>query len=146
MQPARPDPGLASQVFLTVTRLARDLQVRQPAGLTASEVSVLSLLEDGPATPAKMAAAERITAPSMTRHVAALKARGLVSQAGDPDDGRQVVLALTEQGRLALAAARDGHWLTRNIGALDVAEQDKLREALPVLGELHIVHDAKSPQ
>jgi DNA-binding MarR family transcriptional regulator len=146
MQPARPGSGLASEVFLTVTRLARDLQARQPVGLTASEVGVLTLLEAGPATPARLAAAERVKAPSMSRHLAALKARGLASQAADPADGRQVVLALTDEGRAVLAAARDGHWLARNIDALDAGQQDKLREALPVLGELHMIHDAKSPQ
>lgn len=146
MQSAQPDDGLAPRVFLAVIRLARVLQAQQPAGLSASEISVMARLEDGPASPAGLAAAERISAPSVTRHVAALRARELVSTAGHPGDRRQVVLELTDRGREVLAAARAASWLAGRIAALDAGQRDKLRKALPALGELHIACDAKSPR
>jgi DNA-binding MarR family transcriptional regulator len=141
----QPEPGLAAEVFLTVTRLARDLQFRPQAGLSSAQLGVLSCLEDGPASPGQLAAACRISAPSMTRQLIGLRARELVIQTRPGQDRRQRSVELTAAGREALNTARSGHWLARNVRALADGDQDKLREALPVLGGLHIIHDAKGP-
>ncbi len=58
------------------------------------QFSVLVRLEEAPRTPGELADIERVSAPSMTRTVAALVQRGLVERTADPSDGRQVILSL----------------------------------------------------
>lgn len=145
MSSEQPGPGLAAEVFATVTRLARELRFRPQAGLSSAQLGILACLENGPASPGRLAAACGVTGPSMTRQLHGLRARELVAQTRVDADMRQRSVELTQAGRDALDAARAGHWLTRNVSMLDDSERDKLREALPVLGGLHMIHDANGP-
>jgi DNA-binding MarR family transcriptional regulator len=49
-----------------------------------------------------LAKLEQISPQSMGATLGALEARGLVERAPDPEDGRRVVLSVTEAGRQAL--------------------------------------------
>jgi DNA-binding MarR family transcriptional regulator len=77
-------------------------KLRQPAAvgeLTLAESSALSRLErGGPATSSDLARVERISPQSMGVTVAALLDRGLIERRRDPEDGRRIVLSITEPG------------------------------------------------
>ena len=68
--------------------------------LTMPESVALSRLErGGPATSSDLARLERISPQSMGVTVAELLDRGLIERSRDPEDGRRIVLSITETGR-----------------------------------------------
>src|SRR5262245_44735488 len=68
-------------------------------GLPPARASALSVLVfGGPSSLGDLAAAEQVTAPTMSRVIAALVEAGLVRRAGDPDDRRAVRLRATARG------------------------------------------------
>ena len=58
---------------------------------------------DGPQRVGELAAALRISQPAITQFVPTLEEQRLVTRAADPSDARATVLAITDQGREALA-------------------------------------------
>ena len=106
--PAVSDPALASALRLAVMRLARRMRAERPqSALTLTQLAALATLErHGPLTPRELAAAERVTPPSMTRVVTALEAAGLATRTDHPSDGRQVLLDATDEGRALLREDR----------------------------------------
>lgn len=72
-----------------------------PAGLTADEFAVYSLLRTRPLTPTELA--EWMAAPPTTvsSYVKRLEARGHVTRTANPDDRRSYRLSLTAAGRRA---------------------------------------------
>ena len=71
----------------------------------------------------------------MTKIVAKLEERGLVQRTPHPTDGRQVILAATEEGRAILdqyERARD-EWLAPRLAALTPEERETLRRAAEIL-------------
>jgi DNA-binding MarR family transcriptional regulator len=71
--------------------------------------------------------------------LSALEARGLVTRASDPDDGRRVVMSATEAGLAALQTGRNARLqaLSRALSvAFSPAELRALREAAPLIERL----------
>ena len=138
--PAPPDAALASSLRLAVMRLARRMRgERADTSLTLSQLAALATLErHGPLTPRELAAAERVSPPSMTRLTSSLEADRLVVRTGHPTDGRQVLLAVTEQGRALLQEDRRRRdaWLAQRLVELDADERDVLRRAAVLLDRL----------
>jgi DNA-binding MarR family transcriptional regulator len=93
--------ALGAELRVVLGRVVRRLrQGHKPGELTLSEASVLARLDrDGPATPGGLAEQERVQPQAMGVTLAALERRDLVTRAGDPTDGRRVVLSLTPAGR-----------------------------------------------
>jgi len=82
---------------------ARDTE----SALTAARLSALStLVRRGPLSVGELAAAEQVTAPTMSRLVTALEREAYVSREGDPADGRRIRVVATEAGVRALVEAR----------------------------------------
>jgi DNA-binding MarR family transcriptional regulator len=113
-----PDAVRAAQDLRAVVgRLRRRLlEVHTPDELAAGAVSVLLRLEKGgPTTAAVLAAAERIRPQSMGTKIAALEDQGLLTRHPDPDDGRRLVVELTDAGRARVAVDRAarGEWLAQ---------------------------------
>lgn len=138
---ARSDAGLASELRLSVMRLRRRLSnERHPDNpLSMGAMAVLGcLFRNGDVTVGELAAHERVQPPSMTRIVNALETGGYVVRRAHETDGRQVVVALTEQGRTTLLAdrARRDAWLTRRLRDLTPDERETLRRAAPLLQRL----------
>ncbi|UMG91372.1 MarR family transcriptional regulator [Nocardioides sp. TF02-7] len=137
----RSDTGLASELRLAVMRLRRRLAYERhpdnPLGLGAMAV-LGALLRRGDLTVGELAAHERVQPPSMTRTVGGLVEGGYAERRANPDDGRQVVVSITDAGRelvLADRARRDG-WLARQLTGLSREERDLLRRAAPLLQRL----------
>jgi DNA-binding MarR family transcriptional regulator len=133
-------PELAHELQVGVMRLARRMRAeRADHGLTLTQLSVLATLSrHGPMTPGELAAHERVRPPSMTRTVASLVGAGMCSRAPDPDDGRQVIVDLTPEGRDLLRAdrARRRAWLGSRLAELTPQERATLTDAAPLLDRL----------
>ena len=108
------------EVFSRVSRLARHLDRDRAAafsghGLEPWEFDVLAALRrSGPPyqlSPGALIAETLVTSGTMTNRIDRLEGRGLVQRLRDPDDGRGVLVRLTEPGRTlvdtALAALLD---------------------------------------
>jgi DNA-binding MarR family transcriptional regulator len=134
------DVELASELRMGVMRLARRLrQQRTESGLTLTQLSALGTLNrQGPCTPGELAALERVQPPSMTRVLAHLEERGLVSRTAHPSDRRQVLVDLTAAARELIAADRRRReaWLVAHLADLDADERALLRDAVPLLERL----------
>ncbi|MDP4675434.1 MAG: MarR family winged helix-turn-helix transcriptional regulator [Actinomycetes bacterium] len=131
---------VSHELQVAVMRLARRLRAeRADHGLTLSQLSVLTGLQrHGSMTPGELAAHERVRPPSMTRTVAALVDLGLIERAPHPDDGRQVLLTLNEQGQVLLAADRAQReaWLARQLKELSVGDRRTLADAAVIMDRL----------
>ena len=92
---------VAGALRVAVGLVVRKLRQAPFAGeLTLAESSALSRLErGGPATSSDLARLDRISPQSMGVTVAALLERGLIERSRDPEDGRRIVLSITEAGR-----------------------------------------------
>jgi DNA-binding MarR family transcriptional regulator len=128
----------ASDLRIVIGQLVRRLRAEHR--LPLSHATVLARLErEGPATTSGLAAAERVRPQSMAQTVADLEAEGLVSRTPHPADRRQVLIAVTDTGRAALAedrARREG-WLAEAIATeLTPEEQDVIVRAVPLLRRL----------
>ncbi len=136
----RTDAGLASALRISTSRLARRLR-RQRADTTlgVTQLAALATLDrHGAMTPRELADHEKVQPPSMTRVVADLERRGLVSRSPHPADGRQVIVAPTEAGAALLTEERRRReaWLARRLRELTPEEREILRTAAPILEKL----------
>lgn len=136
----RTDAGLASALRISITRLARRLRSqRADSTLSGTQLAALAALEaHGTMTPRALAEYEKVQPPSMTRVIAGLEERGLVSRSPHPTDRRQVVLVPTDQGRALLKEDRRRReaWLSRRLRELTPDERATLRAAAPILEKL----------
>jgi DNA-binding MarR family transcriptional regulator len=134
------DTALASSLRLSVMRLARRMRAqRAETSLTLSQLAALSTLErHGALTPGELAAHEKVQPPSMTRLLAVLESRGLVTRQPHPTDGRQVVVTVGPAGSALLREDRRRRdaWLAQRMRTLDEEEVAVLRRALAVLDKL----------
>ena len=112
---------------------------RADTSLTLTQLSALATLERrGPLTPGELAAAERVSPPSMTRIAASLEVAGLATRTDHPSDGRQVLLAASPAGIALLREDRRRReaWLAQRLRELDPADREVLRQAAVVLDRL----------
>lgn len=86
-----------------------------------------------------MAGAERVRPQSMATILAALRQRGLIERAPDPEDGRRQVVSLTEAGRQRAESDRQvrEEWLARVLQErYSEPERRTILNALPLLERL----------
>lgn len=121
-------------------RLSRRMrQERDDVGLSATHLAALATLErHGPLPLGELAAMEKVAPPSMTRVVGRLSEGHLVDRQRRPGDRRQVLVAITDQGRALLAAdrRRRDEWLSARLTELSAAELAALSQVIPVLDRL----------
>jgi len=137
--PEDPQVGdsLAADLRIALMRAVRRLRAeRADAELSDGHYSVLAYLDrNGPSTPRQLATFERVQPPSMTRTIAALVDGGFAIRTDHPQDGRQVLVSLTDTGRHTVRETRrrrDG-WLTRRLADLDPGERAVLTTATDIL-------------
>jgi DNA-binding MarR family transcriptional regulator len=139
----RTDAGLASQLRVSLMRLARRLRnEREPANqLSTGSISVLGvLIREGESTIGQLAAHERVQPPSMTRTVNCLVDQGYAVRRPSETDGRSTLVAISAKGRDVLLADRRRRdaWLARQLRDLSPEERDLLRRAVPLIEKLAI--------
>ncbi|HEY2639502.1 MAG TPA: MarR family transcriptional regulator [Streptosporangiaceae bacterium] len=143
-QQTRSDAGLATELRISVSRLARRLRAERLAkglepGLSDTQLAALAALERHTAmTPGELADHEKVQPPSMTRVITALEERGLVTREAHATDRRQVVLTVTEPGRSVVQQSRRLReaWLAQRLRELTPQERQTLRAAAPILEKL----------
>jgi DNA-binding MarR family transcriptional regulator len=130
----------ATDLRIAVNRLSRTLRA-QKADSTVSDAQFSALARlhrDGPMTLAELSRQDGVTPPSMTKTVAVLIDRGLVSKGGHGDDRRKVLLCATDAGADFVQETRrrrDG-WLTPRLADLTEAERQTLADATEIMRRL----------
>jgi DNA-binding MarR family transcriptional regulator len=128
---------LADRLHSAAIHLLRGVRREDAAaGLPPAQLSALSVLVfGGPMTLGRLAEAEQVRSPTMSRIAAALERAGLVTRAPDPDDARVTVVTATAAGRELLLAGRRRRVgvLEERLGALPEEERAALERALGAL-------------
>lgn len=132
-----PDAVLARAVREGVGRLNWRMRAECDAGSPGPTVlAVLSrLIRAGTHTPKELADAERIQPQSLTRVLASLTDRGLITRTPDPEDGRRSLIDITAAGKAVLrehVGSRE-RWLA---GALERSLSPTERQLLGLAAEL----------
>jgi DNA-binding MarR family transcriptional regulator len=98
--------AVAGALVPAASRVTRLLLRRAPQRISRSEAGLLSALVGGPRRITELADLEGHAQPTMTLLVKRLEERGWVARRRDPDDGRVVLVSLTEVGHDALEDVR----------------------------------------
>jgi DNA-binding MarR family transcriptional regulator len=136
---ARTDYSHAHDLARSVARLSRRLRQERRSELTPSQLSVLgTVCTSGPSTPGAVAALERVQPPTMTRALNSLVDAGLILRTPHPDDGRQVLVAVSAAGEKVLTEERTRRdvWLAEQLRALTPAQRAHLDEAAVLLEQI----------
>lgn len=129
------DDDLAGRLALAVGRLNRRMR-SSTGGLSHGQLSALStIVRRGPLRPGELAAIEVVAAPTITRVVSDLEARGLVKREPDPDDGRSSFVSGTDAGVELLFRARSdrARAVQAIVAELTPEQVEAIAAALPAL-------------
>ncbi|MFG1615742.1 MarR family winged helix-turn-helix transcriptional regulator [Nonomuraea wenchangensis] len=110
-----------------------------PRDLSMTALSTLANLERlGPRRLTELAAIEGVTQPAMTQLVSRLEREAMAERLPDPDDGRVVLVAVTQHGRAELARRRavQAKRLAELLAELPEADRAAIAAALPALERL----------
>jgi DNA-binding MarR family transcriptional regulator len=139
-KPDKRAEALADQLHSSAIHLLRQLRKEDDAsGLSAPRLSALSVVVfGGPLTLGRLAAAEQVKPPTMTRIVTGLEKDGLVQRIGDPRDRRLTRIQATIKGQKVLAAgrARRVEKLAAAVRLLPRSKLAELRRGVQLLGEV----------
>lgn len=132
-------PTDSHKLAQSVARLNRRLRQERQTDLTPTQLSVLSaIVKLRSATPSAIAGHERVQPPSITRTLTCLVDEGFAIREPHPDDGRQVLISISDKGQAVLAEERDrrDEWLAKRLAGLTTADRRTLREATGLLNRL----------
>ena len=135
----RLDDQLISALRTGVLRLSRRLRLELGGDLTLTQMSVLGTVSrEGPLTIGELANHEHVKPPSATRTVTSLEGAGLVARSSSDDDGRRVLVTITDAGSELLAGIRRRRdaWLRDHLDQLSDDERQVLEAAAPLLDRL----------
>ena len=135
-----PLDALAATLTADLERIFGLFRSLSPAsGLSMTAAATLAGIERlGPQRLTVLAAREGVTQPAMTQLISRLEESGLVRREASQDDGRVVLVAITEQGRATLARRRSARAerLSGIIAQLSPDHHAALVAALPALDAL----------
>jgi len=127
---------VAARLQLVVSRLHRRIRVDGTGSVPPAQLSALITIEQhGPLRPSEIARREALTPSRITRMLAALDERGLVTRSPDPGDARCVRFVLSVEGAARLAEARISRTasMERRLLRLDDQQRAALVSGLPSL-------------
>lgn len=131
---------VAGALFVNIGLLRRKLRQHQvPGDLSFPETAALARLDrGGAATSAALARQEQISPQSMGATLVGLCERGFITRHPDPDDGRRVLLSITDRGRRALRLRRQARveQLAHGLAGFTPAELRQLHAAAPLIDRL----------
>lgn len=132
--------AVAAELRPVLLRLARELRKEtEQLGVTARQATLLWLVKRSPGLSlAELAAEEGISPPALSGHVDRLERAGLIERVRSSEDRRRVGLRLTDDGTRLLrrVRARRTTWLSDRLGALEPAELEAIKDAIPALQRL----------
>lgn len=130
---------LANDLRVACQRVARRVRFESTSDVPPHQFSVLvGLHRLGPQTPTQLAAVDAVSTPSMTRTINCLGDAGLVERVRHPEDGRQILVSITDAGQKVIdetVASRDT-WMLSHIAGLDAEQLTLLRQAADLLMEV----------
>jgi DNA-binding MarR family transcriptional regulator len=141
---AEAQTDLAARLRLAVGRLHRRIRIDGRESIPPLQLSALVTVEQhGPLRLSELARREAVTAPTMSRVLAALGENGLVVRAPDPQDARGVLVTLSAEGAARLAEVRSHRTalVARRLARLDDEQRAALTAALPALEALLVDDD-----
>jgi DNA-binding MarR family transcriptional regulator len=125
---------LADRLHSTAIHLLRQVRVQDAAtGLAPARLSALSVLVFGGAMSLnKLAQAEQVRPPTMSRIVDALESEGLIRRTVNSQDRRAIVLEATEKGAAILWQGRKRRvkFLAKHLSRLSEEERKKIDDAI----------------
>ena len=130
---------LASQLRFAVMRLGRRLRQHAPEDITPSQLSALSVIvRDGPLTLRRLADAERVRPPTVTRVVDMLEQKGLAIRVPSDQDRRVAFVEPTPAGRALVETIRRRRdaYLARRLRTFSAEERELLQRAALLLERL----------
>lgn len=97
---------VASKLLGRAARLTRLLMRSGAHEISRTEVGVLATLSEGPRRITQLAMTEALAQPTVTQLIDKLEGRQLVSRSRSEEDGRVVLVAITDAGAKALETVR----------------------------------------
>src|SRR5438128_6721786 len=98
---------IADRLHSAAIHLLRRARRTDPlTGVSAAQLSALSVLMSGPKTLGELATAEQVRAPTMSRLVSEMQRAGVARKVADRHDGRVVRVDATPKGLRALRRGR----------------------------------------
>ena len=127
----------ASDLRIATFRLARRMRTQRAVdSMSDGQFAVLAgLFIHGAHTLTELADRERVSAPAMNRTVNCLQDAGYISRSADENDGRKVVIDLTDEGRAVVdeTARRRDAWVEEALAEIDPAEREILAKAAAIM-------------
>jgi DNA-binding MarR family transcriptional regulator len=130
---------VAARLRLAVARLGRRLRQQSDTGLSPTQHSVLASIDvNRSLTLGELAVIEQVAPPTITRIVARLADKGLVSRVVDPADRRVARVSVTAEGQRHMDHSRQRRtaWLAQRLDELPPADVQRLADMLDVLEAL----------
>ncbi len=129
---------VATTFVARASQLTRVLLRSGDRALSRTEAGLLKTLLDGPRRVSELAETEALAQPTVTQVVERLERRGHVGKARSPEDGRVVLVSVTDAGRAQLAATQRQYraQLRTAIGTLSDGELAELAGATRTLERL----------
>jgi DNA-binding MarR family transcriptional regulator len=127
--------SVPARLALVVGRLNRRLALA-PGGLSHAPLMALAQVAKRDSIRlSELAQLELVSAPAITRVVAELESRGLVTRAVDPDDRRAFRIQITPSGANAILLARAARAkvVAEMLDGLDASDIESVEAALPAL-------------
>jgi len=124
---------------LAIQLLRRVRKTDAATGLSPARASAMSVLVfGGPRTIGELAAAEMVSAPTMTRLVSGLESDGYLVRSADPGDARVWRVRATAKGKRVLEEGRRRRvaQVSELLSGLDARSLGEVRRALEVLEPL----------
>ncbi|HEU0165148.1 MAG TPA: MarR family transcriptional regulator [Thermomicrobiales bacterium] len=133
----------ASHLNSGAIHLLRGLRiVDREAGLTPARLSALSVLVfGGPRSLGRLAEAEDVAGPTMTRIVDGLVDLGLAQRVAHPENGRMTTILATDAGMTLMhdAAQKRIDAIVAALGTLSDQDRGRIQEAAPALRRLAMI-------
>ncbi|MFF0375692.1 MarR family winged helix-turn-helix transcriptional regulator [Actinoplanes missouriensis] len=137
-----------SQLLPVLGRLVRFLRQIEGAEYPSSVASAVlrQLTDHGPGRITDLARMTRASQPGMTQLVGRMEKSGLVRRVADPNDGRSVLVEVTQEGRdlLVRTYAHYAATIDELFDRLSPEDTDAIVRALPALNRL--AEAAEDPQ
>jgi DNA-binding MarR family transcriptional regulator len=127
----------ASDLRIATFRLARRMRTQRAVdSMSDGQFAVLAALwVHGSHTLGELADRERVSAPAMNRTVNCLQENGYLGRSADENDGRKVVITLTDDGRAVVdeTARRRDAWVEEALGEMTADERETLAKAAEIM-------------
>lgn len=133
---SRATAAVADRLHSAAIHLLRRMGRTDPlSGVSAAQLSALSVLMAGPRRLTELASAQQVRPPTMTRLVQEMERAGLVRREADPADARAVRVRWTRKGERVLRRGRELRLaqLEARLQRLAPSEIAQLERALPIL-------------